>query len=42
MCQDADVRVPLDIMMERLAMEGQFVTLISVEMGNRKPALANL
>jgi len=42
MCQDAEVTVPPDIMIEGLAMEGQFVTLIPAEMRNRKPPLARL
>lgn len=42
MCQDAEVTVPPDIMMEGLAMEGQFVTIIPAEMGNRKPPLVYL
>ena len=42
MCQDAEVAVPPDMIVEGLAMEGQFVTLISAEMRNRKPPLVHL
>jgi hypothetical protein len=41
MCQDAEATVPPDIMVEGLAMEGQFIILIPAEMDSRKPPLTH-
>jgi len=42
MCQDAEVVVPPDVMMEALAIKAQFVTLIPAGMGVSQTALIGL